>query len=166
MAPRRLDSIDLKILTELQRDGRVTFQKLSERVSLSSRPCLDRVRRLEREGVISAYTAKVDLRKLGDIVIVLAQISLSKQGRQTRALFEKYMRSRPEVFECFEVSGAFDYVAKIVSPSLAAYQQLSESWLDDPSMNVARIVSNIVLRPIRDESVYPVGLADRGSEGD
>ena len=154
--PRRLDAIDLKILAELQRDGRVTFQRLSEVVGLSPRPCLERVRRLERDKIIVDYTTRVDVRKLADVVVVIAQVSLTKQARESRTMFEQYVRGRPEVVECFEVSGAFDYVIKIVCPSLAAYQDMSESWLADPSMNVGQVVSNIVLRPIRDDSVYPL----------
>ena len=153
---RRLDDIDLRILTELQRDGRITFQGLSERVGLSARPCLERVRRLERERVILGYTTRVDVSRLAEFVIVIAQISLGKQGREPRVAFERCIRSRPEVLECFEVSGPFDYVAKIFCPSLAAYQKLTESWLDDPSLHLSRIVSNVVMRSITDSSVYPV----------
>ncbi len=164
---RRLDDIDLRILVELQRDGRITFQSLSERVGLSARPCLERVRRLERDGLITGYTTRVDVSRLAEFVIVIAQISLDKQGREPRLVFERCIRSRPEVLECFEVSGPFDYVAKIMCPSLAAYQKLSESWLDDPSMHVARIVSNVVMRSITDSSVYPVeatGVLNRRRE--
>ncbi|HEY8508713.1 MAG TPA: Lrp/AsnC family transcriptional regulator [Steroidobacteraceae bacterium] len=159
MTQRRPDGIDLRILSELQRDARITYQHLSELVQLSPRPCLERVRRLEREKIIQAYTTRVDVRRLVDVVVVVAQISLAKQGREMRAAFEQSMRAREEVLECFEVSGPFDYVVKIVSPSLAAYQKLSESWLDDSSMNISRIVSNIVLRPVKDETIYPVTLA-------
>ena len=164
MTARRLDAIDLKILAELQRDGRITFQKLSELVGLSPRPCLERVRRLEREKILVDYTARVDIRKLADVVVVFAQISLAKQGREIRSLFEKHMRKLPEVLECFEVSGPFDYLVKVVCPSLAAYQQLSEGWLDDPSLNVGRVVTNIVLRPVRDDGIYPVSAVGPDSE--
>lgn len=160
MTVRRLDAIDLRILAELQRDGRVTYQKLSELIGLSPRPCLERVRRLEREKILLDYTARVDLRKLADVVVVFAQISLAKQGREIRAAFEQRMRKQPEVLECFEVSGAFDYLVKIVCQSLAIYQKLSETWLDDPSLNVGRIVTNIALRPVQDGSVYPVSAVD------
>lgn len=161
---RRLDAIDMKILAELQRDGRVTFQHLSEVVGLSPRPCLERVRRLERDKIIVDYTARVDVRKLADVVVVIAQVSLTKQAREIRIMFEQYVRGRPEVVECFEVSGAFDYVIKIVCPNLAAYQKMSESWLEDPSMNVGQVVSNIVLRPIRDDSVYPLSAVSHGPD--
>jgi len=166
MTARRLDAIDLKILVELQRDARMTFQKLSQLVGLSPRPCLERVRRLEREKILRGYAARVDVRKLADVVVVFAQISLAKQGREVRSSFEQHMRKRPEVLECFEVSGPFDYLVKIVCPSLVAYQKLSEAWLDDPAMNVGRIVTNIVLRPVRDEGIYPVTALEPALEAE
>jgi DNA-binding Lrp family transcriptional regulator len=166
MAARRLDDIDLRILTELQRDGRASCQQLSQLVGLSPRPCLERVRRLERERVIIGYTTRVDVRRLVNVVVVVAQISLSKQGRDIRLRFEERLRKCSEVLECFEVSGAFDYVAKIICPTLASYQELSETWLDDPALHVDRIVSNIVLRPIKDAGVYPVAIARSGAGAD
>ncbi|MDE1148517.1 MAG: Lrp/AsnC family transcriptional regulator [Azospirillaceae bacterium] len=156
MKPRKLDAIDIKILTELQADGRITNQALSERVGLSARPCLERVRRLEREGVIVRYQAQVDVRRVQSCVFVLAQISLEKQGRQRTSAFERRLREVPEVIECFEVSGPYDYIAKLVCRDLEGYQALTDSWIDDPEMGVARVVSNVVLRPIRDFGTYPV----------
>ncbi|MDZ5646279.1 Lrp/AsnC family transcriptional regulator [Nitrospirillum sp. BR 11828] len=156
MKPRKLDTIDIKILTELQADGRITNQALSERVGLSARPCLERVRRLEREGIIVRYQAQVDVRRIQSCVFVLAQISLEKQGRQRTSAFERRLREVPEVIECFEVSGPYDYIAKLVCRDLETYQELTDSWIDDSEMGVARVVSNVVLRPIRDFGTYPV----------
>lgn len=157
-AAKRLDEIDLRILTELQRDGRITFQRLSELVGLSPRPCLERVRRLERAHIVVGYTTRVDLRRLVNVVAVIAQV-LVKQGRGIRAHFEQHIRSCFEVIECFEVSGKFDYVIKIVCPDLEAYQQLTESWINDPSLHVERIEGNVVLRAAKDGGVYPVSIA-------
>ena len=157
-AAKRLDEIDLRILTELQRDGRITFQRLSELVGLSPRPCLERVRRLERAHIVVGYTTRVDLRRLVNVVAVVAQV-LVKQGRGIRARFEQHIRSCPEVVECFEVSGMFDYIIKVVCPDLEAYKHLTESWINDPSLPVERIESNVVLRAAKDAGVYPVSIA-------
>lgn len=158
MTTRQLDDIDLLILAELQRNGRVTFQELSEVVGLSARPCLERVRRLERERVITGYTAYVDVRKLVDVTVVLAQMFV-KQGREIRARFEQRMRSSPEVIECSEVSGRFNYIVKIACSTLAHYQDLTESWINDASLQIERIESNVVLRPAKDLGLYPAELA-------
>ncbi|WP_114394302.1 Lrp/AsnC family transcriptional regulator [Oleisolibacter albus] len=153
---RKLDQIDIRILRELQADGRITNQALSERVGLSPRPCLDRVRRLEREGLIQRYQAVLDLRRLQSCVVVLAQISLERHGREARLLFERALRGTPEVVECFEVSGEYDYIAKLVCPDIAAYQALTQGWIDEVQLGVSRVTSNIVLRPVRDTGPLPI----------
>lgn len=154
---RRLDQIDLRILAELQADGRITNQALSERVGLSARPCLERVRRLERDGLILRYQAVLDLRRLQSSITVLAQIALEHQGgRHGRQLFERRLANSPEVVECFEVSGEFDYIAKLICPDVDAYQALTQGWIDDAELGVSRVTSNIVLRPVRDQVPPPL----------
>jgi len=158
MVAKRLDDIDMRILAALQRDGRITFQKLSEVVGLSPRPCLERVRRLERERFITGYAARIDMRRLVNLVVVLVQMHV-RQGRDYRPRFEQRMRNCPEVLECFELSGRFDYIVKVACPSLGAYQELTEGWLNDPSLHIERIESNIVLRSAKDDAIYPIELA-------
>jgi DNA-binding Lrp family transcriptional regulator len=159
---RRLDQIDLRILDELQLDGRITNQALSERVGLSARPCLERVRRLEREGMIVRYQAMLDLRQLQSCVTVLTQIALEHHGRHGRQLFERRLAATPEVVECFEVSGEFDYIAKLICRDIDAYQELTQGWVDDSELGVSRVTSNIVLRPVCDQA--PVPLFGRDGE--
>jgi DNA-binding Lrp family transcriptional regulator len=153
---KKLDRIDIRILTELQKDGRVTNQGLSEKVGLSPRACLERVRRLERDEVITRYQAVVDVRKIQTGIFVIAQIAMEKQGRQKLSAFERKLKDTPEVIECFEVSGPFDYIAKIACPDLETYQTLTDSWIDDSELGVTRVVSNVVLRPLRDLGNYPL----------
>jgi DNA-binding Lrp family transcriptional regulator len=157
---RRLDQIDLRILSALQVDGRITNQSLSEKVGLSPRPCLERVRRLEREGLIVRYQAVLDVRRLQSCVAVMAQIAMERQARHGRMLFERRLAATREVVECYEVSGAFDYIAKLICPDIDAYQALTQSWIDDQELGVSRVESNIVLRPVRDQA--PVPLFEQG----
>jgi len=158
---RALDAIDLKILAVLQRDGRITNQALSEQVGLSPRPCLERVRRLERDGFITRYQAVLDARKVQSCIFVLAQIELQRQGKDSRLLFERRLANTPEVVECFEVSGSFDYIAKLVCRDLDSYQDLTAGWIDDSQLGVARIVTNVVLRPLRAGGALPLfGMAE------
>jgi DNA-binding Lrp family transcriptional regulator len=159
MRVRLFDETDLRLLGELQRNGRITFQDLSRIVGLSPRPCLERVRHLEREGVITGYTARVDVTRLANTVIVIAEI-LVKQGRDARARFEQQMYSCLEVVECFEVNGAFNYIVKVVSPSINSYRELTETWINDTSMQIERIQSHVVLRPAKDDDVYPVAIVE------
>ncbi len=154
--PPALDRIDIKILAALQRDGRSTIQKLAETVGLTPRPCLERVRRLEAAGIIAGYQAVVALERLSRPVTVFTEITLEKHGRQDR--FEHRVAAIEEVVECWEVSGDFDYLARIVCADLARYEVLTADLIDDASLGVARIVSHVALRPIRRFTGYPVSL--------
>ena len=154
-----LDQIDVRILSELQRDGRTTIQKLAEKVGLSPRACLDRVRRLEGSRVIAGYQAVVDLGHLSQPVNVFAEIILEKQAQQQR--FERRLAALEEVVECWEVSGTVDYVARFVCRDLAAYQELTTALIEDQSLGIARIVSHVALRPVRKFAGYPESLLRR-----
>jgi DNA-binding Lrp family transcriptional regulator len=93
MATRDLDRIDRKILETLQLDGRITNQELSDRIALSPRACLERVRRLERAGVISGYMALIEPRKLGGVLTVVVEVTLRDQKQATHARFEQRARA-------------------------------------------------------------------------
>jgi DNA-binding Lrp family transcriptional regulator len=162
MAPKRppaLDQIDVRILSVLQRDGRTTIQRLAEKVGLSPRACLDRVRRLESSRVIAGYQAVIDLGHLSRPVNVFAEVILEKQAQHQR--FERRLAALEEVVECWEVSGTVDYVARFVCRDLAAYQELTTALIEDPSLGIARIVSHVVLRPVRKFAGYPESLLRR-----
>jgi len=154
--PPALDRIDVKILAALQRDGRSTIQKLAEKVGLSPRASLERVRRLEAAGVIAGYHAMIELARLGRPVNVFAEIILEKHANSGR--FEKRLAAIDEVVECWEVSGNVDYLARFVCADLAAYEEISSTLIDDESLGVARIVSHVALRPIRRFAGYPESL--------
>jgi DNA-binding Lrp family transcriptional regulator len=153
-----LDRIDIKILAALQADGRMTNQALSELVGLTARPCLERVRRLEKSGLIRRYAALLDLTAF-DLVSVIAEIGLEHLHKQAQSKFEKRLAAEPAVVECWEVSGMYDYIARIVCPSLGAYQEMTNGWIEDPALGVARVVSNVVLREVRSFNGLPVPTA-------
>jgi len=157
--PPALDDIDIKILAVLQRDGRSTVEKLAQLVNLSSRACLERVRRLEAAGVIAGYRAEVELGQLSKPVNVFAEIILEKQAQQGE--FEKSLAAIEEVVECWEVSGTVDYIARFVCSDLASYQALTTKLIDDPNLGIARIVSHVALRAVRPFGGYPVSLLSR-----
>jgi len=157
--PPALDQIDIKILAALQRDGRQTVEKLAKMVDLSSRACLERVRRLEAAGIIAGYRAVVELAQLSRPVNVFAEIVLEKQAQQGQ--LERRLAAIEEVVECWEVSGAVDYIARFVCPDLASYQALTTKMIDDPNLGIARIVSHVALRAVRPFSGYPESLLAR-----
>ena len=111
----KLDSIDRRILRDLQQDGRVTNVELAERAGISAPPCLRRVRALEREGYIQGYHEEVNPEKLGFTVIIFAFVGLSSQAENDLVAFEEMIESWDEVRECHMLSGETDFLLKIVS---------------------------------------------------
>jgi Lrp/AsnC family leucine-responsive transcriptional regulator len=151
-----LDAIDVRILAALQRHGRSTNQKLAQTVGLSPRACLERVRNLERVGIIAGYQAVIDIAKVSRPINVIAEIVLERQANQNR--FERRLLAIEEAVECWEVSGTVDYVVRFVCPDLAAYEALTSRLIDDANLGVARIVSHVALRAVRRFGGYPESL--------
>lgn len=156
MATRELDRIDRRILEILQLDGRITNQELSERVALSPRACLERVRRLERAGVISGYMALIEPRKLGGLLTVVVEVTLKDQTQATHARFEQRAKSSAEVIECFLVSGQCDYVLRLACRDLDHYRELTNAWTDDLALRVEKITSKPELQTIKAFRGYPL----------
>lgn len=151
-----LDSIDLQILRALQNDGRVTSQALADRVGLSPRACLDRVRRLERERCIESYRAILGRRALGDLIVVHAEVTLVDQRQLTLQAFERCVQQCPEVIACHLLSGHYDYLVRLACRDLVHYQGISDAWINDPATGVARIASHTELKSVKEFVGYPV----------
>jgi DNA-binding Lrp family transcriptional regulator len=119
-----LDSIDRRILLELQNDGRLTNQELADRVGLSPSPCLRRVRQLQEAGVIARYAAMVSQEALGLSITAFVRLALLSHTSSVVDTVEAKLRSIPEVVEAYLLAGDDDYLAKIVTTSFAAYEEL------------------------------------------
>jgi Lrp/AsnC family leucine-responsive transcriptional regulator len=123
MARIELDATDRRILDILQTRGRLPNTELADEVGLTPAPCLRRVRRLEEEGVITAYVALLDPVRVGHDLTVFVHVTLDKQTKQGFTTFAEKMRARPEVLECYFCLGEYDFLLKVVVPDLAAYQR-------------------------------------------
>ena len=121
---RVLDRIDLHILAILQEDGRIVMKDLAERVGLSLTPCIERVKRMERDGVISGYHARVHPQALGLQVLVFVEITLNRKSEQAFERFRRAILAIPQVMECHLVSGDFDYLIKARIPEMGEYRRL------------------------------------------
>ncbi|WP_110684927.1 Lrp/AsnC family transcriptional regulator [Salinicola aestuarinus] len=141
----KLDRIDVAILTELQRDGRVANAQLASRVGLSPSPCLSRVKRLQEAGYIEGYSARLSLARLGASVTLFVEVTLDNHRRDSFERFEAAISAAPEVMECHQVSGGYDYLLRIAVPRLSEFQQLMESWLNR-EIGIARYVSYVVTK--------------------
>jgi len=153
---RALDKIDLKILDVLQRDGRTSITELSGQVGLSATPIADRVKRLERDGVIMGYHARINPHALGRKLLVFVEIKLSVKSGD---LFEKVKRQLqfvPEVQECHLVSGDFDYLVKARIREMGEYRQLLGDILKKlPASAESR--SYVVMEEVKESLELPIG---------
>ncbi|MFN3673978.1 MAG: Lrp/AsnC family transcriptional regulator [Bosea sp. (in: a-proteobacteria)] len=152
----QLDAIDRGIIAILRQDGRITNQALSDKVGLSARPCLERVRKLEASGLIRGYQAVLAPELAGHAIMAFAQIALRDHSVGRRDTVEKILRASPHVVELHVVSGEADYLARIVAASLAEYEEVTGAWLTDAHLGVARIATTFVLKPLKDFEGYPL----------
>lgn len=151
----KLDRIDLKILTQLQRNGRLTNVELANRVGLSASPCLIRVKRLEAAGYITGYGAQIDIRKITSILTVFTEITLSDHRRHDFARFESHISKLDTVVECHLISGGYDYLVKFVTRDVEHYQTIMENLLE-LNIGIEKYFSYIVIKsPIIKES-FPI----------
>ena len=119
----KLDKVDLQILRTLQQNARLTTKELAARVSLSSTPVFERLKRLETGGYIKRYMAVLDAEKLNQGFVVFCNVKMSSMSRDIASSFAERMRQTPEVVECYNISGSFDYLLKIHAPNMKYYQE-------------------------------------------
>lgn len=149
-----LDSIDLKILAALQEDARLTNVDLCEKVGLSPSPCLSRVKALEETGFISRYVTLLDPVLVGLGVSVFVQIRLEKQIESALVTFESTIATKPEVMECYLMTGTADYLLRVVVPNLQEFQK----FIIDLSKirGVGNIQSSIALKQVKYKTALPL----------
>ncbi len=132
---RQLDAIDKRIIATLQADGTVTHNELAERVGASSASCWRRIKVLESAGVLTRTVRLVDPEKIGRGVNVLCNVRMRSHAEEERGSFERFVQTRPEIIECFSMSGDWDYLMRIVVADVADYNHfLMEILLSHPSV--------------------------------
>ena len=151
-----LDATDIRILSELQRDGSLTNVELASRVNLSPSPCLARVKQLEKSGVIARKVTLLDARRLGLKVVVFISISLDKQRRETLDEFERRIGALPQVMECYLMSGDADYLLRVVVPDVDSLERLIIDQITRIP-GVASIRSSFALKQVLYSTALPLG---------
>lgn len=150
-----LSKVDLKILRELQVDGRISFAELGRRVGLSNSPCFERVKRLEREGIIQGYHAQLSPQALGASLLVFVQIRLNRTSDDIFKRFTDAARQLEQVQECYLVSGNFDYLIKARVNDMDAYRIfLGETLLSLPG--VQESTSYVVMEQVKETLDLPL----------
>ncbi|GAB4016970.1 Lrp/AsnC family transcriptional regulator [Spirosoma sp. KCTC 42546] len=150
-----VDTTDRKILDLLQQNARLTIQEIGKKINLSKTPVHERIKRLERDGVIDRYVTIVDKKKLGNLLMVYCQVTLDRQTRDSFTAFEVDVRELPEVLECNRVSGTFDYLLKIVSRDMDTYNHFYQEQLS-VIPGTLHISSFFVMSEIKNSTVVPM----------
>ena len=151
-----LDEIDQKILKLLQADARITNMELSEQVGLSPSPCVRRVRRLEKDGIISRYATVVDQKSVGLPVSVFVSVTLERQVEHALESFETAILERSEVMECYLMTGDADYLLRVVVSDLDAYERFLKDHLTKLP-GIANIKSSFALKQVAYRTELPLG---------
>lgn len=155
MPKNKIDKIDLRILSQLQKNARINNVELADAVGLSPSPCLRRVKQLEADGVINRYACIVDAKEVNLGISVFINVSLKSQMRADLDLFEKQIATYPEVMNCYLMTGEFDYLLRVVVSDLTDY----ESFLADKLTRiegVSNIQSSFTLKQVVYKTELPL----------
>ncbi|MFO7277591.1 MAG: Lrp/AsnC family transcriptional regulator [Pseudomonadota bacterium] len=153
-----IDRTDAKILQLLARDGRMSWRELADRIGLSLTPTLRRVRRLEKQGLIAGYSARVDEQRLGVGITMFVLVTLERQTEETLKVFERRIADVPEVMSCYLMTGEADYILRVVASDLASYQRFMLDVLTRIP-GVSRIQSSLAIKPVFQRAAPPIPRA-------
>jgi Lrp/AsnC family leucine-responsive transcriptional regulator len=149
------DIYSQKILEALQEDARMTVQQISERVGLSTTPCWKRIKEMEAQGIITGYTVRVDRKKVGLGLMVLAEINVTQHTEIALAEFIAAVQATPQIVNCYSTTGTADYVLTVMVQDIDVYEHfLMQTLFKLPA--VSHVRSSIVLRDIKQEAGLPL----------
>ncbi len=151
----KLDSTDIEILQILQKDARLTVKEIAKKVNLSTTPVFERLKRLQREGYIKAYVAVLNAEKLNQGFIVFCNVKMARISTEIAMDFAKVINSTPQVRECYNISGGFDYLLKIHVSSMNAYKELLQNVLGKIE-NLSSLESLFVMDEVKQEYGIPL----------
>ena len=158
MASIPLDDRDLQILSVLSREGRISKTDLARRVNLSASPCWERLRRLEKAGLIRGYRAEISLSRLAAHVVVFVVAELETHRAETFAVFERAVADRESIVSCWAIGGGFDYLMQIVVRDIDAYQRLIDDLLA-ANVGLKRYFTYVVTKDVKAAPVPVEALA-------
>ena len=150
----KLDPRDIAILRVLSTDGRISKTALADRVGLSPTAAWERLRKLEKAGLIESYRAEIALRKLGPHITAFVAAELSGHTAASFHAFETAIAGHDEIVACWALAGGFDYLMQIVTRDVDAYQRLIDTLLDD-RIGLARYYTYIVTKPVKGPGSIP-----------
>lgn len=146
------DHTDIAILKLLQADAKMTVKEIAEKVNLSTTPVHERIKRMEQQGVIKQYAALLDHQKVNKGMIVICYVSLKQHSKTAGAKFIKHIHELPEVIECYNISGEFDFMLKVVAANMNDYYDFHVNKLSQ-SENIGHVQSVFVMGVIKQTHV-------------
>ncbi|HYP56744.1 MAG TPA: Lrp/AsnC family transcriptional regulator [Beijerinckia sp.] len=152
-----VDETDLRIMKRLQLDGRISNVRLAEDVHLSPSACLDRVKALEKDGLIRRYIADFDLTKICSTVMLLVEVVLENHREADFERFLAAIRKRDEVLECFKIGGRIDYLMRVICRDIEHYNELSD-FMSRGELGVEKFHGHVVLATDKSFEGYPLDL--------
>jgi len=150
----KMDEIDRRIVSELQKDGKMKIKELAAKLNMTNSPVFERIKKLESEGIISGYHAQINPKKLGFQLIAYCSVTLENHHKQTIEQFVGDVKNLPEILECYHIAGLFDYLLKIVVRDMEHYQYFVTQKLAILN-NIARVQSSFVMTEIKNTQQLP-----------
>lgn len=150
-----MDKIDRTILRAVQQDAKLNVKEIAAELNMTKTPVYERIKKLEKEGIISRYVALVDWKQISPSIMVFCSVSLDVQKLDRIQRFRKAVNDLPEVVECYLTGGAFDFLLKVVVKDLDAYHEFSSGKLA-ALPNVSQIKSSFVLNELKHSTVFPL----------
>jgi Lrp/AsnC family transcriptional regulator, leucine-responsive regulatory protein len=148
----KIDTTDRKLLMLLQRDSNQTIKQLAAQLNLTPTPVHERIKRLEKNGIIERYRAEIDAKKLGKSLMVLSHVSLQEHSKSLLHSFEEKIRALPEVIECYHVSGEHDYLLKVIIPDMQGYREFLTEKLAKIK-NIGNVHSSFVVEAVKNDRI-------------
>lgn len=146
-----LDRIDKQILALLQENSKINIKEIALKVNLTTTPTYDRIKRMEKSGVIKRYIAELNKEKVGLELVVFCQVTLQVHSKLLITQFENAVAKMPEITGCFHIAGNFDYLLKIVTPNIKSYQLFLKNKLSVLA-SVANVQSNFVMSTVKENT--------------
>lgn len=152
---RKIDAIDQRILNELQANGRIPIVELAKRVYLTNTPCSERVRRLEKSGIITGYHAAVDPKQIGLSHVTVVHVSLTKTSDNSLEKFNAAVNSVPEIQSCLMIAGSYDYMLKVRTRDISHFRELLGDCISKLP-GVQQTHSFAVMETVKDSAEIPM----------
>ena len=149
----KIDKIDRQILMLLQQNSKINIKEIALKIGLTSTPTYDRIKRLEKSGIITHYKDEINREKVGLDLVVFCQVTLQVHSKKLITQFENAIEKMPEVVGCFNIAGNFDYLLKITIPNIKSYQFFLKNKLSVLE-SVSNVQSNFVMSMVKENTIY------------